>query len=105
MFLYSRSSKSPNECLNFPISLNLFICNRLSILSKWRMNIEKVIDIEPESFSPAPRVKSSLLVFIPKTKYYKINDDSFSFVTEACAHGADTCWGSEADWLELKFEK
>ena len=47
---------------------------RLSILSKWRMNIEKVIDIEPESFSPAPRVKSSLLVFIPKTKYYKIND-------------------------------
>ena len=47
---------------------------RLSILSNWRMNIEKVIDIEPESFSPAPRVKSSLLVFIPKTKYYKIND-------------------------------
>ena len=38
-------------------------------------------------------------------KYYKTNDDGFSFVTEACAHGADTCWGSEADWLELKFEK
>ena len=38
-------------------------------------------------------------------KYYKINDDGFSFVTEACAHGADTCWGSEADWLDLKFNE
>lgn len=36
-------------------------------------------------------------------KYYKINEDSFSIVSEGCAHGADSCRGQRADWLELKF--
>tara|TARA_A100001015_G_C14986401_1_gene711730 strand:- start:1141 stop:1743 length:603 start_codon:yes stop_codon:yes gene_type:complete len=39
---------------------------RLSILSNWRMKIEKIIDIEPESFRPSPKVRSTLLVFVPK---------------------------------------
>ena len=47
---------------------------RLSIISNWKMKIEKVIDIEPTSFSPAPKVKSTLLVFIPKKKYHTIKD-------------------------------
>ena len=47
---------------------------RLSILSNWRMKVEKIVDIDPESFSPPPKVKSSLLVFIPRTKYYKLKD-------------------------------
>ena len=36
-------------------------------------------------------------------KYYKINEDSFSIVSEGCAHGADSCRGQRADLLELKF--
>ena len=45
---------------------------RLSILSNWKMNIEKVIDIEPGSFKPAPKVKSTLLIFTPKKSFYEI---------------------------------
>ncbi len=47
---------------------------RLSIISNWKMKIEKIIDIEPRSFSPSPKVKSTLLVFIPKRKYYIFKD-------------------------------
>ena len=47
---------------------------RLSILSNWKMKIEKIIDIEPYSFNPSPKVKSSLLVFTPKKKFYNLRD-------------------------------
>ena len=47
---------------------------RLSILANWKMNIEKIIDIEPLSFNPAPKVKSTLLVFTPKKNFYELND-------------------------------
>ncbi len=47
---------------------------RLSILSNWKMKIEKIIDIEPESFNPSPKVKSTLLTFEPKKKYFKLKD-------------------------------
>ncbi len=47
---------------------------RLSILSNWKMKICKLIDIDPDSFSPPPKVKSSLLVFTPKRSFYKIKD-------------------------------
>ena len=41
---------------------------RLSIFSSWKMEVNKIIDIEPESFKPSPKVKSTLLTFIPKKK-------------------------------------
>ena len=47
---------------------------RLSILSNWKMKINKIIDIEPESFKPVPKVKSTLLVFTPKKNYYNLKD-------------------------------
>ena len=47
---------------------------RLSILSSWKMNIKKVMDINPESFYPIPKVKSSLLIFEPKKNYYNLKD-------------------------------
>ena len=47
---------------------------RLSIISSWKMDIEKIIDISPSSFFPSPKVESTLLVFKPKNKYYKINN-------------------------------
>ena len=49
---------------------------RLSILSNWRMKIDKIIDLEPESFNPRPKVKSTLLVFMPKKKFYEFKDPS-----------------------------
>ena len=47
---------------------------RLTILSNWKLNIEKICDIKPESFSPKPKIESSLLVFSPKENFFKIND-------------------------------
>ena len=47
---------------------------RLSILANWKLNVKKICDIKPESFSPRPKIESSLLFFTPKKKFYKIKD-------------------------------
>jgi 16S rRNA (adenine1518-N6/adenine1519-N6)-dimethyltransferase len=47
---------------------------RLSILSNWKLNIEKICDIKPRSFSPKPKIDSSLLLFTPKNNFFKIKD-------------------------------
>ena len=47
---------------------------RLSILSNWKLNIKKIFDIKPESFSPKPKIDSTLLLFTPKNKFFKLKD-------------------------------
>ena len=47
---------------------------RLSILSNWKLNIKKIIDIKPQSFSPRPKVDSTLLLFTPKEKFFEIKN-------------------------------
>jgi 16S rRNA (adenine1518-N6/adenine1519-N6)-dimethyltransferase len=47
---------------------------RLSIISNWKLNIKKICDIKPESFSPRPKINSSLLFFSPKKNFFKIKD-------------------------------
>jgi 16S rRNA (adenine1518-N6/adenine1519-N6)-dimethyltransferase len=47
---------------------------RLSILSNWKLNIKKIIDIKPQSFSPRPKIDSTLLLFTPKDKIFELND-------------------------------
>ena len=47
---------------------------RLSILSNWKLDIKKIIDIKPESFSPRPKIDSSLLLFTPKEKIFELKD-------------------------------
>ena len=47
---------------------------RLSILANWKLKIVKICDIKPDSFSPKPKVDSSLLLFSPKKKIFKIQD-------------------------------
>ena len=55
---------------------------RLSILSNWKLNIKKIIDIKPESFSPRPKVDSSLLVFTPKENIFELdNPNNLEMVT------------------------
>ena len=55
---------------------------RLSVLSNWKMKINKVMDIEPEAFSPVPKVKSSLLTFEPKEEFFKFkNPNNLEHVT------------------------
>ncbi len=47
---------------------------RLSILVNWKLKVVKICDIKPESFSPRPKVDSSLLLFFPKNKIFNIKD-------------------------------
>jgi 16S rRNA (adenine1518-N6/adenine1519-N6)-dimethyltransferase len=47
---------------------------RLSILANWRLNVNKICDISPESFSPRPKIQSSLIHFTPKKNFAEIKD-------------------------------
>ena len=47
---------------------------RLSIFSSWKLNIKKIMDINPSSFFPKPKVMSSLLIFEPKINYVKFKN-------------------------------
>ena len=47
---------------------------RLSIISNWKLDIEKICDIGPESFVPKPKIDSSLLIFKPKKKFFILKD-------------------------------
>jgi len=47
---------------------------RLSIICNWKLNIKKICDIKPESFTPKPKIDSSLLFFYPKKDFIKIED-------------------------------
>jgi len=47
---------------------------RLSILANWKLDIKKICDIKPESFSPQPKINSSLLFFTPKENFAKIKN-------------------------------
>ena len=50
---------------------------RLSILTKWKMNVEKIMDIEPENFYPVPKVKSTLIYLEPKKNIFKLNNSKY----------------------------
>ena len=47
---------------------------RLSILANWKLKIDKICDIKPISFFPKPKIDSTLLLFSPKNKSFKIKD-------------------------------
>ena len=47
---------------------------RLSILANWKLNMQKICDISPESFSPRPKIQSTLIHFTPKKKFIEIKD-------------------------------
>ncbi len=47
---------------------------RLSILSNWKLNIKKIIDIKPQSFSPRPKIESTLLLFTPRENFFELKN-------------------------------
>jgi len=47
---------------------------RLSILSNWKLHIKKIIDIKPLSFSPRPKIDSTLLLFTPRENFFKLKE-------------------------------
>ena len=53
---------------------NTSVYGRLSIITNWRLNVQKICDIEPKSFTPRPKINSTLLFFTPKKKFFNIKD-------------------------------
>ena len=51
---------------------------RLTILTNWKMNVEKIMDINPENFFPKPKVKSSLLCLTPKNDHFNFINPTVS---------------------------
>ena len=47
---------------------------RLSILSNWKLHIKKIIDIKPQSFSPRPKIDSTLLLCTPRENFFELKD-------------------------------
>ncbi len=47
---------------------------RLSIISNWKLKIEKILDINSSCFYPKPKIKSTLLKFTPKNNFFQIKD-------------------------------
>ena len=55
---------------------------RLSVLLNWRLNIKKAFDVKSSSFSPKPKIDSSVLHFTPKNEFYNFkNSRSIEIVT------------------------
>ena len=56
---------------------------RISILTGWKFNINKVFDISANSFFPRPKVKSTLLIFTPKKNIFNFqNPKSLEKITK-----------------------
>ena len=53
---------------------NTSMYGRLSIISNWKLKIEKICDISPAAFKPKPKIESSLLLFYPRENFVKIKD-------------------------------
>ena len=47
---------------------------RLAVLSSWKLNIEKITDVSPNSFYPIPKVKSTILLIEPKSEYFNLKN-------------------------------
>jgi len=55
---------------------------RLSILTNWKLTAKKIMDIKPESFSPRPKIDSSLLLFTPKKNFFELrNSKNLEMIT------------------------
>ena len=55
---------------------------RLSILTAWKMNVTKIIEVSANSFYPVPNVKSTVLLIEPKNKYYNFkNPKNIEYIT------------------------
>mgnify|MGYP001078702383 FL=1 len=47
---------------------------RLSILSNWKLEIEKICDVRPSSFFPKPKIDSSVLLLKPKPDFFPLTN-------------------------------
>lgn len=56
---------------------------RLSILTQWRAEVEKLMDVHPSNFTPPPRVMSCVIKVKPKEKIKNIEVKKLEAITKA----------------------
>ncbi len=56
---------------------------RLSIISQWKLNIKKIIDIKANCFNPKPKIESSLLHFTLKENFVSLHTKNLELITKA----------------------
>jgi 16S rRNA (adenine1518-N6/adenine1519-N6)-dimethyltransferase len=60
---------------------------RLSILTQWLCKVEKLFDVSPSAFKPAPKVTSSVVKITPRSKpLFDATQKALEQVTQACFH-------------------
>ena len=47
---------------------------RLTVIANWKLDVIKICDVNPTSFSPKPKIQSTLLFFKPKKKFIDFKD-------------------------------
>tara|TARA_Y100001970_G_scaffold279074_1_gene385802 strand:+ start:651 stop:1448 length:798 start_codon:yes stop_codon:yes gene_type:complete len=56
---------------------------RLTILTNWKLNVKKIMDIDPKKFFPKPKVQSSLIYLEPKNNFFHFqNSKNLEKVTD-----------------------
>jgi len=61
---------------------NTSLYGRLSILANWKLDILKICDVKPASFSPKPKIESTVLFFKPKKIFFSIkNSKNLEIIT------------------------
>ena len=57
--------------------------SRITVLSNWKFNINKISDVKPNSFFPKPKILSTILEFIPKKNVFEIkNPKNLEIITK-----------------------
>ena len=56
---------------------------RLSVLCRWRANVEKLFDVSPRAFTPPPKVTSSIVHLVPRENPESCDLEKLETVTRA----------------------
>jgi 16S rRNA (adenine1518-N6/adenine1519-N6)-dimethyltransferase len=87
--------------------------SRLSVMLQYRYTIEKIFDVAPEAFDPAPRVTSSIvrMVPLPQTRARAVDESLFAAVVlrafsqrRKMLRGVLGTWTALIPWDTLQIE-
>ena len=68
MLLKIISYVSERSCITYNASHKTKAFGKLSVLAQWKSKVKKKFDLEPGSFTPPSKVKSTVVEFVPFKK-------------------------------------
>tara|TARA_B100000214_G_scaffold192684_1_gene139345 strand:+ start:52 stop:906 length:855 start_codon:yes stop_codon:yes gene_type:complete len=57
---------------------------RLSLMVNLKNNVTKIMEVKPSSFTPRPKVDSTVIKITPNSKYTHVDDDIFEKIVKIC---------------------